>query len=169
LARPGAERIASSADASLHERPHPILTDSGGFQVMSLAKLRRLDENGVTFQSHLDGSTQCAERPERAMEIQALLGSDIQMQLDECDETACSDADAERAMRLSLRWAERSRRAFRDGAVPCSVRNRAGRRRSAMARRKRQGARRQWIFTVSPSAASRSASRKRSCWRRSKL
>jgi queuine tRNA-ribosyltransferase len=91
--------------------PHPILTDSGGFQVMSLAKLRRLDEHGVTFQSHIDGALHVLT-PERAMEIQALLGSDIQMQLDECVKLPCSDAETERAMALSLRWAERSRRAF---------------------------------------------------------
>ena len=91
--------------------PYPILTDSGGFQVMSLAKLRKLDENGVTFQSHIDGSKHVLT-PERSMEIQALLGSDIQMQFDECVRLPCGDAEAERAMRLSLRWAERSRKAF---------------------------------------------------------
>ncbi len=109
---PGAERIAKLG--GLHKFmnwPHPILTDSGGFQVMSLAKLRKLDERGVVFQSHLDGSRH-ELTPERAMEIQHLLGADIQMQLDECVRLPCSRADAERAMRLSLRWAERSKAAF---------------------------------------------------------
>jgi queuine tRNA-ribosyltransferase len=112
MLRPGAERIAELG--GLHRFmnwPHPILTDSGGFQVMSLAKLRKLDENGVAFQSHIDGSRHLLT-PERSMEIQRLLGSDIQMQFDECVRLPCSDAEAERAMRLSLRWAERSRAAF---------------------------------------------------------
>ena len=116
MIRPGAERMAELG--GLHRFmgwPHPILTDSGGFQVMSLAKLRRLDESGVTFQSHIDGSRHSLT-PERAMQIQDLLGSDIQMQLDECVRLPCSDAEADRAMRLSLRWADRSRRAF--GNVP---------------------------------------------------
>jgi len=113
---PGAERIAKLG--GLHEFmqwPHPILTDSGGFQVMSLAKLRKLDERGVVFQSHIDGSRH-ELTPERSMEIQRLLGSDIQMQFDECVRLPCDYAEAERAMRLSLRWAERSRVAF--GAQP---------------------------------------------------
>ncbi|ARN80585.1 tRNA guanosine(34) transglycosylase Tgt [Methylocystis bryophila] len=112
MLRPGAERIASLG--GLHEFmrwPGPILTDSGGFQVMSLSKLRKLDERGVAFQSHIDGSKHLLT-PERSMEIQALLGSDIQMQLDECVPLPCTDAEAERAMRLSLRWAERSRKSF---------------------------------------------------------
>ena len=112
MLRPGAERIAELG--GLHKFmnwPHPILTDSGGFQVMSLAQLRKLDENGVTFQSHIDGSRHVLT-PERSMEIQQLLGSDIQMQFDECVKLPCSDEEAERAMRLSLRWAERSRKAF---------------------------------------------------------
>src|SRR6202012_1200989 len=78
---------------------------------MSLAKLRKLDEAGVTFQSHIDGSRHMLT-PERAMEIQRLLGSDIQMQLDECVRLPASEADVERAMRLSLRWGERSKIAF---------------------------------------------------------
>jgi len=109
---PGAERVA--ALGGLHafmNWPHPILTDSGGFQVMSLAKLRKLSERGVVFQSHIDGSRH-ELTPERAMEIQRLLGSDIQMQFDECVRLPCSYEEAERAMRLSLRWAERSRAAF---------------------------------------------------------
>jgi queuine tRNA-ribosyltransferase len=112
MLRPGAERIAKLG--GLHKFmnwPGPILTDSGGFQVMSLAKLRALDENGVKFRSHIDG-TAYELTPERAMEIQALLGSDISMQLDECVRLPCSDDEMERAMRLSLRWAERSRKAF---------------------------------------------------------
>jgi len=113
MLRPGAERIASLG--GLHKFmnwPYPILTDSGGFQVMSLSKLRKLDENGVTFQSHIDGSKHLLTA-ERSMEIQDLLGSDIQMQFDECVRLPCSDEEAQRAMTLSLRWAERSRQAFR--------------------------------------------------------
>ena len=107
-----AERIAKLG--GLHafmNWPQPILTDSGGFQVMSLAKLRKLDERGVVFQSHIDGSRHELS-PERAMEIQDLLGSDIQMQFDECVRLPCSRDEAERAMRLSLRWAQRSKAAF---------------------------------------------------------
>ena len=114
MLRPGAERIAMLG--GLHKFmnwPHPILTDSGGFQVMSLAKLRKLGERGVVFQSHIDG-TRHELTPERSMEIQRLLGSDIQMQLDECVRLPCSYEEAERAMRLSLRWAERSKLAFGD-------------------------------------------------------
>ena len=112
MLRPGAERIAELG--GLHRFmnwPYPILTDSGGFQVMSLAKLRKVDENGVTFQSHIDGARH-ELTPERAMAIQRLLDSDIHMQLDECLRLPCCDAEAERAMLLSLRWAERSRAAF---------------------------------------------------------
>ena len=112
MLRPGAERVASLG--GLHRFmnwPYPILTDSGGFQVMSLAQLRRIDETGVTFQSHIDGSTHLLT-PERAIEIQGLLGADIQMQLDECVKLPASDAAVEKAMRLSLRWAERCRIAF---------------------------------------------------------
>ena len=114
MLRPGAERIA--ALGGLHKFMNwswPILTDSGGFQVMSLAKLRKLDETGVTFQSHIDGAKHHLT-PERAMEIQRLLGSDIQMQLDECVKLPAPEAEVERAMRLSLRWAERSKAAFGD-------------------------------------------------------
>jgi queuine tRNA-ribosyltransferase len=112
MLRPGAERIA--ALGGLHKFmnwPHPILTDSGGFQVMSLAKLRKITERGVVFQSHIDG-TRHELTPERAMDIQRLLGSDIQMQLDECVRLPCADDEVERAMRLSLRWAERCKLAF---------------------------------------------------------
>ncbi|MBC00317.1 MAG: tRNA guanosine(34) transglycosylase Tgt [Rhodobacteraceae bacterium] len=112
MLRPGAERIARLG--GLHtfmNWPHTILTDSGGFQVMSLAQLRKLDEKGVTFQSHVDGSRHVMT-PERSVEIQQLLGSDIQMQLDECIALPAPREDVERAMRLSLRWAERSRNQF---------------------------------------------------------
>jgi queuine tRNA-ribosyltransferase len=112
MLRPGAERIA--ALGGLHpfmNWPHPILTDSGGFQVMSLAKLRKVQPAGVTFRSHLDGAL-VELSPERAVEIQRLLGADIAMQLDECVKLPAERADIERAMRLSLAWAERSKRAF---------------------------------------------------------
>ncbi len=112
MLRPGAERVARLG--GLHHFmnwPHPILTDSGGFQVMSLSKLRKLSENGVTFQSHIDGRRYDLT-PERSIEIQGLLGSDIQMQLDECVRLPTTRTDIERAMRLSLRWGERSKAAF---------------------------------------------------------
>jgi queuine tRNA-ribosyltransferase len=112
MLRPGAERIA--ALGGLHRFvnwPHPILTDSGGFQVMSLADLRKVDENGVIFRSHLDGNL-VELTPERAIEIQALLGSDIAMQLDECLKLPAEPAEIARATQLSLRWAERCKRAF---------------------------------------------------------
>jgi queuine tRNA-ribosyltransferase len=112
MLRPGAERVARLGGLhAMMNWPHPILTDSGGFQVMSLSALRKLDETGVTFQSHIDGS-QHVLTPERSIEIQGLLGADIQMQLDECVKLPCSDEEAESAMRLSLRWAERCRVAF---------------------------------------------------------
>src|SRR3954452_4972171 len=112
MLRPGAERVAKLG--GLHQFmnwPFPILTDSGGFQVMSLAQLRKLDETGVPFQSHIDGSTHVLT-PERSIEIQGLLGSDIQMQLDECVRLPASDEAVEKAMRLSLRWSDRSKNAF---------------------------------------------------------
>jgi queuine tRNA-ribosyltransferase len=112
MLRPGAERIA--ALGGLHafmNWPRPILTDSGGFQVMSLSGLRKLEESGVTFRSHLDGAM-FELTPERSIEIQLLLGSDIIMQLDECLKLPATGAEMERAMHLSLRWAERSKRAF---------------------------------------------------------
>ena len=116
MLRPGAERIA--ALGGLHKFmgwPHPILTDSGGYQVMSLAKLRKVGEQGVTFRSHLDGAM-FELSPERAIEIQNLLGADIAMQLDECLRLPAPEAEVARAMRLSLRWAERSKRAFESAA-----------------------------------------------------
>ena len=117
MLRPGAERIA--ALGGLHRFmnwPYPILTDSGGFQVMSLSQLRKLDESGVTFRSHVDGAM-VALSPERAVEVQNLLGADIVMQLDECLKLPATREEIERAMRLSLRWAERCKRAF-EGAGP---------------------------------------------------
>lgn len=112
MLRPGAERVARLG--GLHEFMdwrRPILTDSGGFQVMSLAKLRKLTENGVTFRSHIDGSAH-ELTPERSIEIQLLLDSDIIMQLDECIGLPAERAEIERAMHLSVRWAERSKAAF---------------------------------------------------------
>ena len=114
MLRPGAERVAALGGLhSFANWPHPILTDSGGFQVMSLAQLRRLDETGVVFKSHIDGRSH-ALTPERSIEIQGLLGSDIQMQLDECIRLPAAEREIERAMNLSLRWAERSLAAFGD-------------------------------------------------------
>jgi queuine tRNA-ribosyltransferase len=112
MLRPGAERIA--ALGGLHafmKWPHAILTDSGGFQVMSLAQLRKVEPKGVTFRSHLDGAL-VELSPERAVEVQTLLGADIAMQLDECLKLPAQPSELERAMRLSLAWAERSKRAF---------------------------------------------------------
>ena len=112
MLRPGAERVARLGGLHTFMRwDKPILTDSGGFQVMSLSKIRKITEEGALFQSHLDGSRHMLT-PERAIEIQCLLGSDIQMQLDECIELPAERREVERAMELSLRWAERSRRAF---------------------------------------------------------
>jgi queuine tRNA-ribosyltransferase len=112
MLRPTAERVA--ALGGLHEFMHwplPILTDSGGYQVMSLAPLRKVTEAGVTFRSHLDGAM-VELTPERAAEVQILLAADIAMQLDECVQLPAEPADIDRAMRLSLRWAERCKRAF---------------------------------------------------------
>ena len=112
MLRPGPERVARLG--GLHKFigwDGPILTDSGGFQVMSLAKIRKLTEDGVTFRSHIDGSKHVIT-PERSIEIQCLLGADIQMQLDECIEHPAEHGEARRAMQLSLRWAERSKAQF---------------------------------------------------------
>jgi queuine tRNA-ribosyltransferase len=113
MLRPGAELVARLGGLHRFMRwPHPILTDSGGFQVMSLAKLRTLDERGVVFQSHIDGSRHQLT-PERAMEIQAgLLGADIVMQLDECPALPAPETAVRAAMELSLRWAKRCKDAF---------------------------------------------------------
>ena len=112
MLRPGAERVASLGGLQKFINwPHPILTDSGGFQVMSLSELRKVEEKGVTFRSHLDGAI-IELTPERAIEIQNLLGADIVMQLDECLRLPAERDEIARAMNLSLRWAERSKRAF---------------------------------------------------------
>ena len=113
MLRPGAERIA--ALGGLHRFmnwPYAVLTDSGGFQVMSLAALRKITENGVEFRSHLDGSRHLLT-PERSIEIQHLLGADITMALDECTPFPATPEAVEASMELSMRWAERSRAAFR--------------------------------------------------------
>jgi queuine tRNA-ribosyltransferase len=112
MLRPGAERVAELG--GLHRFmnwPYAILTDSGGFQVMSLAKLRKVDEAGVTFRSHLDGSLHLLT-PERSVEIQHLLGADVTMALDECLPHPSPRAAVERSTELSLRWARRSRSTF---------------------------------------------------------
>ncbi len=113
MLRPGAERIAKLG--GLHkfmDWPGPILTDSGGFQVMSLGQLRRLDQRGVVFRSHIDGA-EIALTPERSIEIQFLLDADISMVLDECTTWPVERREAAKSMRLSLGWAERSKKAFR--------------------------------------------------------
>jgi queuine tRNA-ribosyltransferase len=117
MLRPGAERVA--ALGGLHKFMNwnrPILTDSGGYQVMSLSKLRKIAEEGVTFQSHIDGSRHHLS-PERSMEIQNLLGADITMAFDECTPFPAAEETAAESMRLSMRWAARSKEAFqqRDG------------------------------------------------------
>lgn len=112
MLRPGAEQVAKLG--GLHQFigwKRPILTDSGGFQIMSLSKIRKITEQCAVFQSHIDGRRHELS-PERAMDIQRLLGSDIQMQLDQCIEFPHTEKAAEKAMQLSLRWAERSRIAF---------------------------------------------------------
>jgi queuine tRNA-ribosyltransferase len=116
MLRPGAERIAALGGLQAFTGWNgPMLTDSGGFQVMSLAQLRKLSENAVTFRSHIDGA-KVELSPERSIEVQRLLGSDIAMQLDECVRLPAERSDIERAMQLSLRWGERSRRAFETAA-----------------------------------------------------
>src|ERR1700742_3064775 len=112
MLRPGAERVAQLG--GLHKFMSwngPILTDSGGFQVMSLASLRKITEEGVRFQSHIDGHAEFLS-PERAMAIQRLLGSDIQRVLDECPAFGASEAEIEKSLNLSMRWAARSKAAF---------------------------------------------------------
>jgi queuine tRNA-ribosyltransferase len=112
MLRPGAERVAKLG--GLHhfmQWERPILTDSGGFQVMSLSDLRKITEEGVKFRSHIDGSEQFLS-PERAMEIQRLLGSDIQMVLDECPAYPATEAQIEKSLAMSMRWAKRSKVAF---------------------------------------------------------
>lgn len=112
MLRPGAERIDRLG--GLHKFMNwdrPILTDSGGYQVMSLAKLRKIDENGVTFRSHVDGSAH-ELTPERSIDIQRLLDADITMSFDECTPYPATEKEAATSMRLSMRWARRSRDAF---------------------------------------------------------
>ena len=112
MLRPGAERVARLG--GLHRMMDwsgPILTDSGGFQVMSLAKLRRIDEDGVTFQSHLDGTAHRLT-PERSIAIQHLLDATISMSFDECTAFPATHDEAGASMELSMRWAARGRTAF---------------------------------------------------------
>jgi queuine tRNA-ribosyltransferase len=113
MLRPGGERIARLGGLHGFMRwEKPILTDSGGYQVMSLSQLRKLDADGVTFRSHVDGA-QHRLTPESAIQIQAdQIGADIVMQLDECPALPAPRADVQKAMELSLRWAERCKRAF---------------------------------------------------------
>jgi queuine tRNA-ribosyltransferase len=112
MLRPGAERIAALGGLQHFTGWNgPMLTDSGGFQVMSLSELRKVKEEAVTFRSHIDGAI-VELSPERSIEVQRLLGSDIAMQMDECVRLPAVHSDIDRAMQLSLRWAERSKRAF---------------------------------------------------------
>lgn len=120
MLRPTAERIHNFG--GLHQFMNwskPILTDSGGYQVMSLAKLRKMSEEGVAFQSHIDGSKHMLS-PERSMEIQRLLGTDIVMSFDECTPFPATKIEAEKSMQLSMRWAKRSRDAFDTGCEHAS-------------------------------------------------
>jgi queuine tRNA-ribosyltransferase len=118
MLRPGAERIARLGGLHRFMRwEGPILTDSGGYQVMSLSQLRTVSESGVTFRSHIDGAPHDLT-PERSIEVQNLLGADIQMQLDECAPFPATRAGIERSMQLSLRWGERSLAAFQKHGQP---------------------------------------------------
>jgi queuine tRNA-ribosyltransferase len=112
MLRPGAEEVAALGGLQqFMQWDGPILTDSGGFQVMSLAKLRKMTEEGVNFQSHIDGRKYMLT-PERSIEIQTLLGANIRMVLDECTPYPATEAEAATSMQLSMRWAERSKTAF---------------------------------------------------------
>lgn len=117
MLRPGAERVKRLGGLHAFSKwSGPMLTDSGGFQVWSLSQLRKMDADGVTFRSHIDGSEHRLT-PARSIEIQAdLLGADISMQLDECTDYPCAHEDAETSMKLSLDWGERSLEAFGDRA-----------------------------------------------------
>lgn len=118
MLRPGAEVVR--AHGGLHgfmQWPHPILTDSGGFQVFSLATMRKVSEQGVSFRSPVDGATVLLD-PERAMAVQRALGSDIAMVFDECTPYPATERQARASMELSLRWSERSRRAWDAGSGP---------------------------------------------------
>ena len=119
MLRPGAERIAALGGLQKFTGWNgPMLTDSGGFQVMSLSECRKVREQAVTFRSHIDGAM-VELSPERSIEVQLLLGSDIAMQMDECVRLPAERGDIERAMQLSLRWGERSRRAFETAPAGC--------------------------------------------------
>jgi queuine tRNA-ribosyltransferase len=131
MLRPGAEEVAALGGLQdFMQWDGPILTDSGGFQVMSLSKLAKMSEEGVRFQSHLDGSEHMLT-PERSIEIQTLLGANIRMVLDECTPFPATHEQAETSMQLSMRWAARSKNAFADydaGAGDAAVRHCSGRR-----------------------------------------
>ena len=163
MLRPGAERVA--ALGGLHKFmnwPRPILTDSGGFQVMSLSELRKIGEKGVEFRSHLDGSRHLLT-PERSIEIQHLLDADITMCFDECTPFPATPEEAANSMRLSMRWAERCRTAFQAARGLSAVRHHAGRdlsRSCAGSRRRRWPAS---ASTAMPSAGLRSARASRRC------
>ena len=167
MLRPGAERIASLG--GLHafiNWPYPILTDSGGFQVMSLAELRKVEERGVTFRSHVDGAIDRAQRRSARSRCSGWLGADIAMQLDECVRLPAEAPEIERAMRLSLRWASVAsvplRRMLRAGAR-CSASCREATMRACAGRARASSS--AWLSTATPSAGSPSASRRRPCWR----
>jgi queuine tRNA-ribosyltransferase len=118
MLRPTAERVARLGGLHAFSTwQGPILTDSGGFQVMSLSAMRKLTEDGVSFQSHIDGSKHMLT-PERSIEIQCLLGSDIQMQLDECPPFPIGEEASLESLELSVRWAKRSKAAFEKMAGP---------------------------------------------------
>jgi queuine tRNA-ribosyltransferase len=120
MLRPTAERVAQLGGLHHFMRwDRPILTDSGGYQVMSLSALRKMSEEGVAFASHLDGSRHLIT-PERSMEIQRLLGSDIVMAFDECTPYPCTKEMAAKSMQLSMRWAKRSRDGFDSGEAHAS-------------------------------------------------
>jgi queuine tRNA-ribosyltransferase len=158
MLRPGAERVA--ALGGLHtfmNWPYPILTDSGGFQVMSLSQLRKIDDKAVTFRSHLDGAM-FELSPERAVEIQQLLGADISMQLDECLKLPATRAEIERAMQL---YAANAPSRMRRPDARCSVSCRAATIRLCACRARTRSWK--WISRVTPLAVLRSVSRKRSC------
>src|ERR1700744_682564 len=121
MLRPGAERIAALGGLQKFTGWNgPMLTDSGGFQVMSLSELRKVTEQAVTFRSHIDGM-KVEMSPERSIEVQLLLGSAIAMQMDECVRLPAERGHIERAMQLSLRWAGRSKRAFETAAEGCML------------------------------------------------
>ena len=165
MLRPGAERVARLG--GLHRFMNwerPILTDSGGFQVMSLTELRKLTEEGVTFRSHVDGAMHHLS-PERSMEIQRLLGSDIVMAFDECTPFPATREQAAASMRLSMRWARAVARRLRRPARARALRHPAGigARRTCAPRAPRRSPRS--ASTATRSAGSRSARGRRRCSR----